>query len=305
MLCDPDRTKGGRIMNHSFQPNEYLRPKDISEAAKLLSNYGNRARIIAGGSDLLVFKPQGVECLIDLSNLDLSYINKEKDEIVIGASTILNDIEHSSLLASGPYKIVSEAVSALATQTIRNMATIGGNLCNASPAADLPPALMVLDATLKVAGNKGNRVIAVADLFENVKRTALAEGEFLVEVLVPQSPGNTGASFQKLRHHQTSIDIAIVNAAARLTCENEICKEVRIALGAVAPTPVYAEGAERLLQGKKINLDLIQKAAEAASEEAKPIDDIRASAGYRKKMVAVLVRRALEESAGRCGIWEK
>jgi carbon-monoxide dehydrogenase medium subunit len=305
MLCDPDRTKGGRIMNHSFQPNEYLRPKDISEAAKLLSNYGNRARIIAGGSDLLVFKPQGVECLIDLSNLDLSYINKEKDEIVIGASTILNDIEHSSLLASGPYKIVAEAVSALATQTIRNMATIGGNLCNASPAADLPPALMVLDATLKVAGNKGNRVIAVADLFENVKRTALAEGEFLVEVLVPQSPGNTGASFQKLRHHQTSIDIAIVNAAARLTCENEICKEVRIALGAVAPTPVYAEGAERLLQGKKINLDLIQKAAEAASEEAKPIDDIRASAGYRKKMVAVLVRRALEESAGRCGIWEK
>jgi carbon-monoxide dehydrogenase medium subunit len=305
MLCDPDSTEGGRKMNHTFQPKEYLRPKDIPEAAKFLSNYGNRARIIAGGSDLLVFKPQGIECLIDLSNLDLSYINEEKDGIVIGASTILNDIEHAPLLASGPYKIVSEAVSALATPTIRNTATIGGNLCNASPAADLPLPLMVLGATVRIAGKNGSRVMPVADLFENVKRTALGEGEFLVEVQIPQCPGNSGASFQKLRHHQTSIDIAIVNAAARLTCENDICKEAHIALGAVAPTPVYAKGAEKLLQGKKIDLDLIQKAAEAASEEAKPIDDIRASAGYRKKMVAVLVRRALEESAGRCGVWEK
>jgi len=292
-------------MNTPFQPNEYLRPKDIPEAAKFLSSYGNRARIIAGGSDLLVFKPQGVECLIDLSNLDLSYINKEKDGIVIGASTILNDIEHSPLLASGPYKVVSEAVIALATPTIRNTATIGGNLCNASPAADLPPPLMVLGATVRIAGINGRRVVPVADLFENVKRTALGEREFLVEVQIPQCPGNSGASFQKLRHHQTSVDIAIVNAAARLTFENEICKEVRIALGAVAPTPIYAKRAEGLLQGKKIDLDLIQKAAEAASEEAKPIDDIRASAGYRKRMVVVLVRRALEESAGRCGVWEK
>jgi carbon-monoxide dehydrogenase medium subunit len=305
MLCEPDATEGGGKMNIPFQPNEYLRPKDIPEAAKFLSSYGNRARIIAGGSDLLVFKPQGVECLIDLSNLGLSYINKEKDGIVIGASTILNEIEHSPLLTSGPYKIVSEAVGTLATPTIRNTATIGGNLCNASPAADLPPALMVLGATVRIAGKNGSRVMPVADLFEHVKRTALGEGEFLVEVQIPPCPGNSGASFQKLRHHQTSIDIAIVNAAAGLTCENEICKEAHIALGAVAPTPVYAKGAERVLQGKKIDLDLIQKAAEAASEEAKPIDDIRASAGYRKKMVAVLVRRALEESAGRCGVWEK
>jgi CO/xanthine dehydrogenase FAD-binding subunit len=292
-------------MLQGFQPREYHRPKDVHEAAKLLSSWGDRAKIIAGGTELLVHKPLDIECLVDLSHLHLNYIKKDKDGILIGASTTLNEIERSPLFSSEPYGVLSEAAKALATPTIRNTATIGGNLCNASPAVDLPPALMVLDATVKIAGLTGSRVLPVADLFEDVKKTALGEGEFLVEVQIPDNPENSGASFQKLRHHQTSIDIAIVNAAARLTCEAGICTDVRIALGAVAPTPIYAKGAVVVLKGKKLDMEIIQKAAEAASEEANPIDDIRASAGYRKKMAAVLVRRALEESAGRCGIWQK
>jgi carbon-monoxide dehydrogenase medium subunit len=277
----------------------------LHEAAGLLSSYGEKAKIIAGGTDLLVQKPAGVECLIDLSNLNLNFIHREKDRVVIGALTILNDIECSPVLLSGPQRIIAEAASVLATPTIRNRATIGGNLCNASPAADLPPALMALDATVKIVGLNGSRVLPVADFFRGVNKTDLGAEEFLEEVSIPEGPVNAGASFQKLRHHQTSIDIAIVNAAAMLTCKREICTEARIALGAVAETPIYAREAEALIMGKKIDSEIIQKAAEIASGEAKPIDDIRASAGYRKRVVAVVVKRALEESAKRCGLWQR
>jgi carbon-monoxide dehydrogenase medium subunit len=164
---------------------------------------------------------------------------------------------------------------------------------------------MVLDATLKIAGLKGSRVLPVANFFEGEKKTVLGKDEFLEEVHIPTSRTNSGAAFYKLRHHQTSIDIAIVNAATSLTCEKEHCIDARIALGAVAETPIYAKSAEAFIKGKKIDMEIIRQVAEAASEEAKPIDDIRASAGYRKKMVAVLVKRALEESARRCGLCQR
>jgi len=292
-------------MHRQFRPREYHRPKDIQTAVELLSGYGKRAKIIAGGTELLVHQPLDIECLVDLSNLNLNYIKKEGESILIGASTTLSEIESSPLLSSEPYRVLSEAASAIATPTIRNTATVGGNLCNASPAVDLPPALMVLDATVKVASSRGSRVLPVADLFKGVKKTVLSDEEFLIEVQISTNLINSGAAFQKLTHHQTSIDIAIVNAATRLTIEKKVCEDVRIALGAVAPTPIYAKGAEMLLKGKKLDGEVIQRAAEAASKEAKPIDDIRASAEYRKKMVAVLVRRALEQSAGRCRTWEQ
>ena len=288
-----------------FRPREYYRPKDLREATWLLSSFGRKARVIAGGTDLLVDKPPEVECLVDISNLNLGYIRKDKDGINIGAATLLGLIESSPILSSGPYIVVSEAVSMLATPTIRNMATIGGNICNASPAADLPLALMVLDATVKIAGLKGSRVLPIGDFFQDVKKTILDDGELLVEIHIPVSSKNSGTAFQKLRHHQASVDLAIVNVATKLTCSDNLCEDARIALGAVAKTPIRAKKAEKLLIGKKIDTALMQRTAEAASEEAKPIDDVRASAEYRKKMVAVLVRRALEASFKRCTTWQK
>lgn len=287
-----------------FRPREYYRPKDLREAIWLLSSFGKKAKVIAGGTDLLVDKPPETECLVDIQNLDLRYIRKDGDGINIGASTNLDMIEDSPVLSSEPYRVLSEAASMLATPTIRNTATIGGNICNASPAGDLPPALMVLDATVKIAGLKGSRILPIGDFFKDVKKTVLAEDELLVEVHIPLSSQNSGAGFQKLRHHQTSIDIAIVNVAAKLTCSGNICEDVRIALGAIANTPIYAKKAEKLLIGKKIDTEHIESAAEAAAEESKPIDDIRATAWYRKRMVAILVRRALEDSARRCGTWQ-
>lgn len=281
-----------------FRPREYYRPKDLHEATWLLSSFGRKAKVIAGGTDLLVDKPSEVECLVDISSLGLGYLRKEKDGINIGAAVTLGSIESSSILSSEPHRVVSEAVSMMATPTIRNMATIGGNICNASPAADLPLALMVLDSTVKIVGLSGSKILPIGDFFRNVNQTVLAEDELLVEVHIPLNSKGSGAAFLKLRHHQTSIDLAIVNVATRLACSDNFCEDARIALGAVAKTPIYAKKAEKLLIGKRIDTELIKRAAETAAGESKPIDDVRASAGYRKRMVAVLVKRALEAALG-------
>lgn len=288
-----------------FRPREYHRPNNFREAAWLLSRFGKKAKVIAGGTDLLVKKPSEVECLVDVASLDLDYIRKDEDGIHIGAATTLDSIENSPILSPGVYAVLSEAASNVATPTVRNMATIGGNICNASPAADLTLALMALDANLRTVGLNGSRILPIGNFFEDVNKTKLEEDELLVEVQIPLSSENTGASFMKLRHHQTSVDIAIVNVAAKLTCSDDLCEVARIALGAVAKTPIYAKKAEELLTRKKLDEKLIQKAAETAAEEAKPIDDLRASAGYRKRMVWVLVKRALEVSVRRCGTWQK
>jgi carbon-monoxide dehydrogenase medium subunit len=180
------------------------------------------------------------------------------------------------------------------------MATIGGNVCNGSPAADLSLALMALDASVKLVGTRGSRTLTLNDFHVGVNRTALKEDEILVEVQIPWSDGASGASFLKLRRHQTSVDIAVVNVSTRLACVNGWCVDARIALGSVAEKQILAQNAQDVLFNQIMAPGLIQKAAELAAEEARPISDVRASANYRRRMVAVLVRRSLEISAGRC-----
>jgi CO/xanthine dehydrogenase FAD-binding subunit len=286
----------------SFRPREYYRPGTIAEAAEILEQHGERARIIAGGTDLIAARPPDIECLVDVAGLGLDYIRKEKDGVKIGAATPLHTLESSPVLSAEPYSIVAEAAGMIATPTVRNVATIGGNLCNASPAADLPPALLVLDATVVIVGTSGTRALPLVYFFKDVNRTVLNSGELLVEIHIPPMPVDSAATFHKLRHHQSSVDIAIVNAAARVDRADVHCRGSRIAIGAVAATPIRASKAEGLLKGQLLDEKLITKTAETACEEAKPIDDIRASAGYRKRMAAVMVRRALEDSARRCGL---
>ncbi len=292
-------------MSDHFRPKEYHRPRDIGEAIGILLRFGEKARVAAGGTDLLVQKPAGVECLVDISALGLDYIKKERDCLCIGATTAINTVRHSPLLLPEPYRVLSEAAGSLATSTVRNMATAGGNLCNASPAADLALPLMVLDALLVAVGPKGRREIPVKDFFRGVNMTALDREELLSEIRIPLSTANTVASFVKLRHHQTAIDIAVVNVATLLVCKDGRCEKAKIALGSVASTPMEARNAEALLAGQELGGEIIRKVAATAAEESRPIDDHRASAVYRKRMVAVLVERALETSWKRSGLWEK
>ncbi len=289
-----------------FNFQEYHRPRDLAQAVDILSKIGTNARVIAGGTDVLSLRPGAsktdtIQHLVDISKLGLAYLKKQGDHIRIGAATTINTIGASPLFLSETYGALSDAAGAHSTTTIRNRATVGGNLCNASPCADLALPLLVLDAILVATGPTGKRQIPVENFFEGANYAALNEEEVLLEIRIPLCSKNTGTSFLKLRRHQTAIDMAVVNVATALTWDNKCCKSARIALGSVGPIPYRAKKAESVLAGAEPNAYVIQKTAATAAEEARPIDDVRATAAYRKKMVAVLVRRSLEQSLQRCG----
>ena len=273
---------------------------------EILSKYGKKAGVIAGGTDILPLRPgvkkiDRIHHLVDISKLELNYINNEKDTIRIGAATTINTIGACPLFLSGPYRALSEAAEGHSTTTIKNRATLGGNLCNASPCADLALPLLALDAILVAAGSNGEREIPIENFFLGANYMALDSDEVLLEIRIPQCSEKTGTAFVKLRRQQTAIDMAVVNTATFLTINNGRCEAARITLGAVAPISFRVKKAESMLVGAKLNAETLQKAAATAAEEARPIDDIRATAAYRKKMVGVLVRRSLETSMRRCG----
>ena len=278
----------------------YFEAKSIEEAVSLLSEYGEKSRIIAGGTDLLVqirgraIKP---EYVIDIGGIDgLDYIKYDKRQgLTIGVLTPISALEKSSELQER-FPVISQAASQLGSVAIRNMGTIGGNLCNASPSADMAPSLIGLSANVKLVGPGGERLVPLEDFFTGPGSTVLGKGEMLVEIQVPESEANTKGIY--LKHGlRGTIDLAIVGVAAVATLEadSKICKDIKIVLGAVAPTPMRAREAEEILRNKRIDEVLINKSAEAAADEARPISDVRASAVYRKEMVKVFTRRAIEE----------
>ena len=293
-------------MSTYLQIEEYHRPRDLAQAVEILSKYGKKAGVIAGGTDILPLRPgvgeiDRIHHLVDISKLELNYINNEKDTIRIGAATTINTIGACPLFLSGPYRALSEAAEGHSTTTIKNRATLGGNLCNASPCADLALPLLALDAILVAAGSNGEREIPIENFFLGANYMALDSDEVLLEIRIPQCSEKTGTAFVKLRRQQTAIDMAVVNTATFLTINNGRCEAARITLGAVAPISFRVKKAESMLVGAKLNAETLQKAAATVAEEARPIDDIRATAAYRKKMVGVLVRRSLETSMRRCG----
>lgn len=285
-----------------FRPRAYYRPTDMDEAVSLLSAHGKSARLLAGGTDLLIQRPPTVDILVDIRSLGLNYIKKDKGGgVAIGAATPVEALEREEAFTAGPNRALMEAADVMATPTIRNMATIGGNLCNASPAGDLCVTLMALGAGIVIAGSKNQREIPVTEFFLSPNTTALQKGEMVAEIRIPSFPEKAGASFCKLRHHQTSVDIAIVNVATRLHMQDGRCAEAVLSMGAVGPTPLRATRAEAMLIGESPDEGLLARASQAAMEESAPIDDIRASANYRRKMIAVLVKKSLETSLRRCG----
>lgn len=278
-----------------FQPSEYFKPTSVAEAVKLLDEYGEKGRLIAGGTDLLVEKAQ-VEVLIDITGLGLDYIKSDSQGARIGATTTFADIEASPLLGKSPYNVLAQAARQIGTPQIRNVATIGGNICYAVPSADSAPALLVLDATLSIAGPTGERSIDIADFFRDVRKNALDRGELLTEIQLPTLPARTGTAFIKKGRVATA-DLAVVNVAVRLTITaDNICQDVCIALGAVAPTPLRVKEAEAMLRGEEPQEELLRQVAARASEEIKPISDVRSSAEYRRTLSCILVERVLKEA---------
>jgi len=278
---------------------KYFVPKSIKEAISLLSEFGQKAKVISGGTDLLMQMKQKEllpDYLISLGDIpDLDYIRY--DEIMglkIGVLTKVVNIANSPLIRS-KFSILAQAASLLGTPTIRNQATIGGNLCNAAPSADTAPPLLVLGATAKIEGAAGGKIIPFQNFFIGPGQTILENNDLLTEIQVSNLLPHCGGVYLKQTRGQGA-DLALVGVAALVVMEGKILRDVRIALGAVAPTPIRAKGAEEILKGNELDNQLLEAASQAAVNEAKPIDDVRSSAGYRRKLVAVLTRRAVTQA---------
>lgn len=282
----------------------FYRPTTMAEALRFMRPpRRGKGRFVAGGTDLIVQADRSVRFVVDIGRLGLSYIQARDGGYAIGATTSMWDIEHSPALKKFSSGILAQAAASSGSIQLRNMATIGGNLANASPAADLAPPLLALDAVVVMAGPAaaGRRTVPLSEFFLGVRKTVL-KGSLLVEILIPATPRSrfAGWSFQKLG--RTLSDISVVNAAAGIQLDRQgRCAWARIALGAVAPTPLRARQAEEMLTGNILDRALLERVCQKVSEEVRPVTDIRSTAEYRREMSGVLVRHALEECAGRIG----
>ena len=279
----------------------FYRPATLREALLLLRKVGKRGRIVVGATDIVTQAERSTRFLVDLTRLGLAYVRRNGRGCAIGATTTMTAIENSPITRALAGGILAKAASTCGSIQNRNMATVGGNLANASPAADTAVVFLALDAAVVAAGLRRKRKIALADFYSGPHQTVL-DGEVLVEVVIPALPGGGrwGWSFQKLGRTET--DISLVNAAAGLQADaHGHIKGARLALGAVAPTPLRARQAESLLLGNTLNEDLLTHVGEAVMREVSPISDSRASAEYRREMSGVLARRALRECAAQAG----
>ena len=234
--------------------------------------------------------------VVDLKKIRaLRGIKATRKGLRIGTVTLMEEIASSPLVQSR-YGMIAKGAAAVGSIQTRNRATLGGNLCNASPAADTAPPLIALSARARIAGSRRDREVPLEEFFIGPGKTCLQPNELLKEIFIPSPPGRSGSSFQRCT--RTAMDIALVNCAVflSLVSKREIVADIRIALGAVAPTPVRAQPAEDVLKGKNPDKDAIEEAAERAVASVSPIDDVRSSASYRREMVRVLTRRAIEEA---------
>lgn len=281
---------------------DYYRPTTLDETLALAERLNGNLSILAGGTDLLVGMKEHRgkhPALIDIKRMpELSAIRAENGSVCLGATATTRAIAASPLVRER-FPMLAHALKFLGSMQVGNRATIGGNLCNASPAADGAPPLLVLGASLKLVGKAGARWVPLDEFFVGPKKTII-DHELLSEVRIPAAAPDGRGVYHKLGTRNAPEDIGIVSAAVYAVpdAEKKAWQEVRIALGAVAPTPIRARCAEERLQGQPIGENIADEAARiAADKDARPITDVRGSAEYRRAMVAVLVKRALEQIA--------
>ena len=279
---------------------DYYSPTTLPEAFALLDRFGESARILAGGTDLLTALKERWETpphVVDLRCLPgLDEIRYDPAEgLIIGARVTVREVETSPVV-SRHYPALAYAASTLASIQIRNLATLAGNICRASPSADTPPILLALDASVSIAAPHGERTVPLDAFFTGPGRTVLARNELLTAIRIPPHLDCCfGAAYIKHSPRQ-AMDLAMVGVAAAVTLESGWITGARVALGAVAPTPRRSRRAEAALLGCRPTAQLLGEAGEAAAAECAPISDVRGTADHRRAMVAVDTRRALEQA---------
>ena len=274
---------------------EYALPQSVDEALSKL-NSEPYAIVFAGATDLIPQLRGGraePRLLVDLKKIpSLINLSFSKGTWKIGAATPVSSIKNNEKLTK-ELPGLSEASALIGSDQIQNRASLGGNVCTASPGADTVPSLMVNDALVVIASNSGPRTIPVADVITGPGSISLGSGEFLIEFLVPQPPSRTSDAYERFIP-RTEMDIAVVDAAARISLdENGHCKEAKIAIGAAAPTVIRIPVAERILQGKKINDEVLTEVMDETSKACNPINDKRGTIEYRRQVAGVLVKRVI------------
>jgi CO/xanthine dehydrogenase FAD-binding subunit len=313
-------------MEASMKKFDYLKPKTLEEALSLLNQPGKKAKLIAGGTDVIVMIKQKTmlpDVLISLQGIPGLNQIKYDGSLRIGAMVTHRALEKSELIRK-EFSALADATDYLGSIQIRNVATIGGNICTAAPSADTATPLLVLGAQAKIKSLKEERMVAVEEFFTAPGETILKKGEVVTELVIPKPSPNTGSAYWK-HQRRLALDLPILGVSTLLTlnkgtvsCSDMLCttspissilhsmeqdeltcKEVRIALGVAAPTPIRAVKAENLLRGKKISDELLEEVAQTAAQEAQPRDTIRGEAWYRKDMIRVLVKRMAMKSIER------
>lgn len=277
---------------------DYHAPESIDEAYRLLASFGSRAKVFAGGTDVLVKMKHDLlspEVMISLKNISelrgIDYVRGRG--VVIGSGTTHNELVNSPLLQE-KYLSICETAHHMANNQVRNVGTIGGNIVNAVPSADLPPILIALGACVKLVGTSGEREAPLENFFTGPGKSIIKTDEILTEIVIPDQP-TTGSNYIKFGLRKSGA-LAVVGVAAAVTTDGNIIREARIAMGAVAPTPMRAVMAEQLLKGREISDELLEEAGVCASGECKPISDIRGSEEYRRDMIRVFTGRALRKA---------
>jgi carbon-monoxide dehydrogenase medium subunit len=271
-------------------------PKSLSEAYGLMEEHRGRAGYIAGGTDVMVRIHQKTlrpDALVSLRGLEELKGIEHNGGLTLGSMTLLRDIERDPLIARR-YPALPRAVGWLANPQIRNVATIGGNLCNAAPSADGAPPLMAAEATLTIEGPEGARDVPVDEFFTGPGETCMGPLEVLKTIHIPEPSGRTGMAFLKVG--RTRQDLAIVNAAALLVMENGVCRKCRLVAGAVAPVPLRLKNVEEMVEGREIDADLLRHVGLAVEREVLPITDVRSTQEYRRTVSGVLIRRAIAQA---------
>ncbi len=282
------------VISHEF---EYIKPKDIVELTELLSQYKTKARILSGGTDLIVRIKDGFEFpdfLIDIKGInELKELKFDKETLFIGACVTFNELIDSNIVKND-YPLLWEAAKSVASTAIRNRATLVGNICSAVPSLDSGPALLIYEADVILKSKDGERIVNINEFFTGPRKTVLKEDEFVYGVKVPHPKKKNGGAYVKLGRYNGE-DLAQVGIGVLVLDGNEY----RVAHCAVGPVSARARKIENLLNGKKLNDSLIEEAKKLIEEEISPITDIRATKEYRMHMAKVMLERALKTAVDR------
>jgi CO/xanthine dehydrogenase FAD-binding subunit len=294
------------------EPVEMYQPTSLEEASRLIAEKGPGGRFLAGGTDLVIaIKEKGwvPKYIVDLKKIPgLSGIRENPDgSVIVGALTTMRDVEISPVV-NRKYPFLAQSAAEVGSIQIRNRATIGGNMANATPSADVAPSLIALNAAATILGSRGVRTVPLEAFFRGPGQTVMDAEEILTEIAIPNPlangfNGRTGerrfvGEYIKFSPRDM-MDLAYVGVAVAYTLleDENRCQAVRLVLGAVAPTPIRARKAEAILEGQMLSEELAAKAGEEAAQEAKPISDIRSSADYRRAMVGAMTKRAILNAA--------